>query len=183
MNNQWSDWNAAPPEPKQEEFLIPLELQKILEHHNYPLNRDGILMLWEKSKKDLEQAKIFEMDIRKLAVKATFNKPKEGTNTIEIGAGYKAKSVIKYNYSLASNEIVEACLDRISKIGNQGSFIADRLVSWKPNFLLTEYRQLQEEAEKGDLTSKQILKEVSTMLTISEAAPTLEIVEPKVKKK
>lgn len=182
MNNQWSDWNAAPPEPKQEEFLIPLELQKILEHHNYPLNRDGILMLWEKSKKDLEQAKIFEMDIRKLAVKATFNKPKEGTNTIEIGAGYKAKSVIKYNYSLASNEIVEACLDRISKMGNYGAFVADRMVSWTPNFLLTEYRTLQVDAEKGDQVAIDILKITTEMLTISEAALTLTIQEPKQKK-
>lgn len=185
MNNSdsWGgSWNNPVP-PKQDELIIPLEVKVILSQNNYPENRDGLLMLWQKAKDDIEKAKNFEMEIRKIAVKATFDKPKEGTNTVELGEGYKAKSVIKYNYNLADNDTVEACLDRISKIGNQGSFIADRLVRWKPNFLLTEYRQLQEEADKGDHTSKQILKEVSTMLTISEAAPTLEIIEPKVKKK
>lgn len=183
MNNQWSDWNAAPPEPKQEEFLIPLELQKILEHHNYPLNRDGILMLWEKSKKDLEQAKIFEMDIRKLAVKATFDKPKEGMNTVELGNGYTAKAQIKYNYVLADNDTVEACLDEIAKVGNEGSFIAERLVGWTPAFKLTEYRLIQEGVEKNDPSAIKIMSAINRMLTITEAAPTLEIKEPKSKKK
>jgi len=64
-----------------------------------------------------------------------------------------------------------------------GPFIADRLVSWKPTFLLTEYRQLCEDEAKGDKFAKSVLNIVNEMLTITEGAPSLEIKEPKVKKK
>jgi len=78
---------------------------------------------------------------------------------------------------------VEAGLDAISKIGNDGKFIADRLVSWKPSFLKTEYTQLLDDKSKGSKIASDILDVVTTFLTIKDAAPTLDIVEPKVKKK
>jgi len=122
------------------------------------------------------------MDLRKYIVKREFPKPQEGTNTKELGQGYQLKSVIKYNYNLSSNDIVEKCLDHISALGNEGPFIADRLVSWKPSFLITEYRDLCERKDKGDASAIKILNIVNEMLTISEAAPTLEIKSPKGKK-
>jgi hypothetical protein len=85
MINSWnSEWNDSgvtnvPPEPKQDEFHIPLEVRAYLSQNNYSQDRDGLLMLWQKAKDDIEKAKNFEMEIRKLAVKATFEKPKEGT--------------------------------------------------------------------------------------------------------
>lgn len=175
-------WNNPVP-PKQDEFHIPLEVKAYLSQNNFSQDRDGLLMLWQKAKDDIEKAKNFEMEIRKLAVKATFEKPKEGTNTVELGEGYKAKSVIKYNYNLADNDTVEACLEEISKVGNEGSFVADRLVGWTPSFKLTEYRLIQEGVEKGDPSAIKIMNCINRMLTITEAAPTLEIKEPKVKKK
>lgn len=165
-----------------EPFVIPLELRQILEHKGYSVDRDGVLMLWQKAQQDLADAKTFEMDIRKIAVKLTVTDPHEGMNTVELGNGYKAKAQIKYNYKLAENDTVEKCLDRISKMGNYGAFIADRMVSWTPNFLLSEYRTLQVDAEKGDQVAIDILKITTEMLTISEAAPTLEIKEPAKKK-
>lgn len=164
-------------------FDIPLELQQILTHKGYSCDRDGVLMLWQKAQKDLSAAKAFEMDIRKIAVKLTVTDPKEGMNTVELGNGYVAKAAIKYNYKLKDNDTVEASLAAIAKVGNEGSFIADRLVSWTPNFLLTEYRALQEECEKDNPQAKQIMKHINDMLIIDEAAPTLEIKEPKEKKK
>jgi hypothetical protein len=103
-------------------------------------------------------------------------------NNLDLGNGYTLKAGIKYNYNLADNDTVEAGLNKISSIGNQGTFIADRLVSWKPNFLLSEYRVLQEEKDKGDKTAIEILNVVNSFLTISEAAPSLEIKAPKGKK-
>lgn len=147
------------------------------------MNEDALLMLWQQKKDAIEKAKAEEMDLRKYIVKREFPKPNEGMNTKELGAGYQLKASVKYNYKLASNDIVEDCLNKISALGNNGSFIADRLVSWTPNFLLTEYRQLQEDAEKGSGFAKQALDIVNEMLTISEAAPTLEIKEPKKSKK
>jgi hypothetical protein len=183
MNNQWNDWNTQPPEPKQEEFLIPLEVKQILEKNNFPVDRDGVLMLWQKAKADIEHVKAFELEIRKIAVAITFEKPHEGTNTVELGETHEAKATIKYNYKLADNDTVEACLAEIEKFGNEGPFIADRLVGWTPSFKLTEYRLIEEGVAKGDERSIKLMSVINKMLTITDAAPTLEIREKKVKKK
>jgi len=146
------------------------------------MNEDQLLLLWQDKKAAIERAKEEEMDLRKYIVKREFPKPNEGMNTKELGQGYQLKAGIKYNYNLADNDTVENCLNKISKLGNEGSFIADRLVSWKPNFLLTEYRALQEAKEKGEKFAEQVLDVVNEMLTIVPAAPTLEIKAPKAKK-
>jgi hypothetical protein len=79
---------------------------------------------------------------------------------------------------------VWAGLERIENLGNQGKFIAERLVSWHPSFLVTEYRQLQEDAEKeGSNFAKDALKIINEFLVITDAAPSLEIREPKKGKK
>jgi len=144
------------------------------------LDRDALLMEWDKLKKAVETAKAAEMEMRKFIVKKAFPEAKEGMNTQELGNGYQLKAGVKLNYNLVDNTTVEKCLDDISKIGNQGPFIADRLVGWTPRFLLTEYRKLQDEAETSE-EAKQIIKIVNEMLVITQAAPTLEIKEPKKK--
>lgn len=164
------------------EPLIPLELQEVLKNLNYTIDRDGILQLWQKTKEDLETVKAAEMAIRKVAVKLTVPIPREGMNNVELGNGYIAKAQIKYNYNCKTNDEVEKALSKISKIGNEGSFIADRLVSWTPNFLLSEYRELQEKSNNGDRTAMEILKIIPEFMVITEAAPTLEIKPPKDKR-
>lgn len=140
------------------------------------LSNDQVLMAWDNAKKALENAKEAEMSWRKYAFTRSFPNAKEGTNTTELGNGYELKGVKKLNYKLLDNNIVEKCLDRIAKVGNQGSFIADKLVSWTPSFLITQYRELQEQDTPD---AKQILSIVNEMLVIDEGAPTLKIVEPK----
>ena len=147
------------------------------------MNEDQLLMEWQKKKQAITTATAEEMELRKYIVKREFPKPKEGMNTKELGGGYELKSNIKYNYNLADNDTVEATLEKLSGMGAAGSAIADRLVSWKPNFLLTEYRQLCEDKEKGSQFAMTALNIIGDMLTIVEAAPTLEIKEPKAKKK
>lgn len=163
------------------------DIQRALQEQKFPLTNDGMLMLWQRVKDNLAILKEAEMDYRKIC--ATFLVPEpqkhEGMNTVPIGdQGWNAKVGIKLNYKLDSdNDKIWECLDRIEKLGNEGPFIAKRLVSWSPNFLLTEYRQLQEDAEKDSKFAKDVLKELETILTITEAAPSLEIKEPKAKKK
>lgn len=147
------------------------------------MNEDQLLMEWDKVKKSIEVAKANEMDLRKYIVNRAFPKKEEGMNTKSLGNGYELKAGVKFNYNLADNDMVENCLAKVASLGNQGPFIADRLVSWKPNFLLTEYRQLEIDKEKGDKFAIEVLKAIEPMLTISEAAPSLEIKEPKSKKK
>lgn len=145
-------------------------------------SEDELLMLWDAKKKAIEVAKEEEMDLRKYIVSRAFPAKQEGMNTKELGQGYQLKAGIKYNYNLADNDKVEDCLNRIAKIDNTGAFIADRLVSWKPSFLLSEYRGLVEDKEKGSKSAEAILNIVNEMLEIKEAAPSLEIKAPKVKK-
>jgi len=147
------------------------------------MNEDALLLLWQEKKDAIEKANADEMDLRKYIVKREFPKAQEGTNKKDLGNGYKLKAVIKYNYTLAENSVVEECLDHIAALGNEGPFIADRLVSWKASFLKTEYNDLLDRKEKGDERAIKILNIVEKMLTIKEGAPDLDIVEPKVKKK
>ena len=67
-------------------------------------------------------------------------------------------------------------------MGNDGPFIADRLINWTPNFRLVEYRTLCDDKDKGSAFAEKALKIIATFMTITEAAPTLEIIEPKKKK-
>ena len=187
MNNPW-DINSAPivnrwPQEEKPSWLTE-EIKAQLEMHKLPLDQDGMLALHQIAKDRLSFYKELEMDYRKVCVAFLVPEKSEGTHNVELGNGYTAKAKIKYNYKLDNdNDKVWAGLDRIEKIGNDGKFIAERLVSWTPNFLLTEYRQLQEDAEKGSPFAKECLKEVETFLTITDAAPELEIREPKAKKK
>lgn len=146
------------------------------------MNEDQLLMEHKKLQDELSALKEREMELRKYIVNRAFPKKEEGTNTKELGNGYELKAVVKYNYKLAENQIVEATLDEIAKLGNEGSFIADRLVGWTPTFYKTEYNKLIDDAAAGSETAKKILKLTENMLTITDAAPTLTIKEPKVKK-
>lgn len=174
-NRQWPDTNTNKPWPNTHEMqsLNPWD----------SMNEDALLLLWSDKKAAIEKVKAEEMDLRKYIVGREFPKPNEGTNRKELGGGYDLKAVVKYNYNLADNDTVESTLDKLSAMGPAGSAIADRLVSWKPSFLKTEYRKLQEDKEKGSQFAATALNVINEMLTIVEGAPELEIVEPKGKKK
>jgi hypothetical protein len=163
---------ATQPTPEQMKSLNPWDA----------MSQDELLLLHMDLKKAIEDAKEKELELRKYIVKRAFPKASEGMNTQELGNGYQLKAQVKYNYTLAENKTVEECLDKIAALGNEGTFIADRLVSWKPSFLLTEYRELIKLSNEGSKFANDVLVIVNQMLTISEATPTLEIKEPKVKK-
>ena len=180
MSDSWSVWEQ--PAQEKPSWLTP-EIEKELNAANYPLNQDGMLMRWDDMKKQLEFYKNKEMEYRKVCVSILTPTKPEGTTNVALGSDYTAKVVNKYNYKLKENDKVNNALDKIAKVGNQGAFIAERLVSWTPNFLKTEYTTLQEEAEKGSQDAKAILEIVnSEMLVITDAAPSLEIKPPKAKK-
>ena len=145
------------------------------------MSRDECLLAWQKIKDQITTLKEQEQEFRKYIVKRAFPDAKEGMNNQDLGNGYQLKAGVKFNYNLDQTK-VENCLDRIAKIGNQGEFIADRLVKVTYSFLLTEYRNLQEQEKDGSKDAKEILAIVNEMLTVDDAMPTLEIKEPKAKK-
>lgn len=146
------------------------------------LDQDALLMLHKAKQDALSALKSEELELRKYIVVRAFPSRQEGTNTLELGSGYELKAVVKYNYRLADNDTVEIGLDRIAAIGNQGRFIADRIVGWTPNFYVSEYREIQKSAEGGSNEAKEMLNIINEFLTITDAAPTLAIKEPKAKK-
>jgi hypothetical protein len=185
MNNDpWSQSIEAI-QPSTKPKWLTDDIEKKLAAAKYPRNRDGLLMLHKWAKAQLDYFKEEEMMLRKIAVVELVPAKTEGATNVELGNGFKAKIVNNYNYKLDSdNEKIWSCLDKISKVGNRGSFIAERLVSWTPNFLKTEYTTLKEAAESGSEDAKAILAIINAeMLTVTEAAPTLDIIEPKAKKK
>lgn len=176
----------APPEPiQQQQWPVTTNQSLVQSASTNPLDamtQDQVLLKWQELKDAVEKAKEAEMEMRKYIVKRAFPNATEGTNKIELGQGYELKAVVKYNYNLDPDlDKVEAALDDIANLGNEGAFLADRLVKWSASFLLTEYRKLSE----PDATEiqKKIKKRIDEVLTITDAAPTLEIKEPKAKKK
>jgi hypothetical protein len=147
------------------------------------------LLDWDNSKKFLEQAKEAELRARKIAFFMGFGEDaKEGTNTEELANGYKLKGVRKFNYKLVAPEgfeskvgAVDNCIAAFRKISNEGAFIADRIFKWDVDLSVTEYRKLVEESATS-ATATSLLNELNKVLEITEATPTLTIVEPKSKK-
>lgn len=100
----------------------------------------------------------------------------DGTHNIDLGDGFKLKLVNSTNYKLDDNEKVDQALEQISRIGADGTFLADRLISWTPKLSVSEFKKL----EATNAGHQQIKEVLQTILTTGPAMPTLEIVAPKV---
>lgn len=175
-DNPW-----ATPAPEKPSWLTN-DIEAALLAKNYPVNQDGMIMLWKDAETNLKAVKELEMDYRKVCVSFLTPTKPEGITNVPLGETWNAKVVNKYNYNLKDNDTVNKALDKIAKVGNQGAFIAERLVSWTPSFLKTEYNILKEEADKGSTDAKAILEIVNNeMLIITDGAPTLDVKEKKKK--
>lgn len=149
------------------------------------------VLAWQRARDVLATAKADEMKLREQLTALLFPTPKKGTQRVKFDNGYAVKLVYKLNYTLGDAELtdpdngrkipkteqVEAVLDEIEKCGNEGAFIADRLIK-------TEYTLSEGEYNKLDLsnpTHVAIKKLIDGVLVIKPAAPTLELEEPKAK--
>ena len=143
---------------------------------NETANRDAKILAWEAAVKALAAAKDAEAALRKEVLAEAFafdpEALREGTENFELGNGYKLKAVFKISRNLNNeNEAVDKVLSKIEKTGPEGVFIAERLVKWKPELSITEYKKLPEKFKK-------LFDEV---VTSKEAVPSLELVAPKPK--
>ena len=141
--------------------------------------RDVLIIGWRDAKDAATKAVAAELAARN-ALMELFPEPKEGVNTLELGNGYALKLTHKMNYTLSNSDkpkdgntplATDAALDAIEKLGNEGSFIAKRLVKWKPELSVTEYRLL--------LDDSPIKKAIDKALKIAPATPSFELVAPK----
>ena len=143
---------------------------------NQTANRDAKILAWEESVKALAAAKEAEAALRREALAEAFQFDpealREGTENFELGNGYKLKAVFKISRNLNNeNDAVDKVLSKIEKAGAEGQFIAERLVKWKPELSVSEYKKLPEKFKK-------LFDEV---VTSKEAMPSLELVAPKSK--
>ena len=143
---------------------------------NETANRDAKILAWEAAVKELAAAKDAEATLRKEVLAEAFafdpEALREGTENFELGNGYKLKAVFKISRNLNNeNEAVDKVLSKIEKTGPEGAFIAERLVKWKPELSVSEYKKLPEKFKK-------LFDEV---VTSKEATPALELVAPKSK--
>ena len=143
---------------------------------NETANRDAKILAWDAAVKALAAAKDAEAALRREVLAEAFQFDpealREGTENFELGNGYKLKAVFKISRNLNNeNEAVDKVLSKIEKTGPEGAFIAERLVKWKPELSVSEYKKLPEKFKK-------LFDEV---VTSKEAMPSLELVAPKSK--
>lgn len=141
-------------------------------------NRDLLIQQWLAAKQQLDSAKEIEAALRGELVTTYFdNQKEEGTENLELGNGYKLKAVKKLSYRIDKNAI-DGALDAIEKLGEEGKFIAGRLVKWQPELSVSEFKKLQENASSPTV-AQTIVALITPVLTITPGMPSLEFVEPK----
>lgn len=140
---------------------------------------DAKLAAWHQTSAEQKRLTALERHMRNVCFGIYFNHA-DGTENFELGNGYKLKGVASINYTLDHKPVegggdtaLEKALDAIDKIGNEGSFIGERLVKWKPELSVSEYKSLAADSP--------IKKAIDAVLTTKPGSPTLEIIEPKAK--
>lgn len=132
------------------------------------MTRDELIL---EQSKAAEQAKFWterDKELRVMIYGANFGNLEDGKqHTIELGNGYKLKGKRLLNYKLDKDATATA-LDTLRQSGNEGSFVADRLVKWEPKLSVTEYKALTDE-------QRDIIDEV---LTVTPGLPVVELVKP-----
>lgn len=127
-------------------------------HHNM---RAAVLADWNNAKAELKKAQARENELRNQVIGLFSEKVNDatatGTENCEAPGGV-VKIVRKMNYSFtADNDGIDTVLDKIEKSVEGGNIIAERLVKWKPELSLTEYKLLSPAHKKlidGVLSSK-----------------------------
>ncbi|QZA70473.1 Gam-like host-nuclease inhibitor protein [Erwinia phage AH03] len=137
---------------------------------NTNAQRDALILVWQESQKALAKAKEDEAQNRQNVI-ALFEAEADasGVRNIDLGNGYKLKVTFKLNHKLTGD--VAKMLEKLEKTGEEGKFIADRLVKFEPKLALTEYKNL----------SDKMRKIADEFIVTSPALPSVELVEPKSK--
>lgn len=140
-----------------------------------PLTKEEKLQKWLDAKKALDVAKQTESKARTAVVEAfPFDaNVQEGTQRLPLANGWELKVVKKLNYKLDDKDgATDKALEKIEKLGPEGVFIAERLVKWKPDISVAEYRKLDDKFKTI----------IDSVLTTTPGLPTLELIDPNEKK-
>lgn len=142
---------------------------------NQNATRDAAIMEWQNSVKALAAAKEQEAELRKKVLSECFDyeeDDREGTQNVELGNGYKLKAVFKLSRRLDNKDnAVDDALSKMEASGAEGEFLAERIVKWKPELALSEYKKLPDKFKEL----------IDTLITAKPGTPSLSLVEPKSK--
>jgi hypothetical protein len=139
------------------------------------LTRDELIAQWQLARSNLAVALAAELKLRNALVTSQFPNAEEGANTVDLANGWKLTATIKYNYNL-DNKRIDDAIDRMELLGERGKLIAERLVKYKAELSISEYRKLTDE-NAGDTEAK-INAIINDVLTIKPGTPSLELKEP-----
>ena len=112
------------------------------------LSKDAALLAWKQADAAKDAAVANEKQLRAKIIElfsTETNEMHSGTETIDLNFDrYVLKITHKLNYSLADREAVSAALAQIavSREDGGGNIIAERLVKWKPELSVSEYKKL-----------------------------------------
>jgi len=126
--------------------------------------RDKLVSDWQHADTLLKASKAAEYQLRLEIARDLFDgRVESGTENLDLGSGYILKCTKKLNYSLDAKK-VQSVLDKLSS-----SILAARLVTWKPDLRISEYKQLPDDDRV----------KVDTVLTIKQGTPSVLLIEPK----
>jgi hypothetical protein len=126
---------------------------------------------WYTLKKDMDEMKNKEIVLRQFIFAGLFPNPEEGTNSlpVEDGTGAVVKGVHTINRAVQVELLEELKKVQAMPDSNQPKLDLEKLVRWKPEVSIKEYRQLTDEQR---LLFDQVL-------VIKPGMPGLDIVIPK----
>lgn len=169
-----SGWQTTPQPTKPLSALT----QSALGHYG---SEAAVLAAWQAADAALSKAKELESALRAALFEINFPNPTEGTQRNTLANGWSLKAQVPYRYDLTNKEAkTEKAIDAMTEISQQAGFVADRLITWKPELSIKEYRLLNPDnpAMQSD-EQKKILAVLAPILTIKPGSPQLELEPPK----
>ena len=129
------------------------------------------VVAWHELHEQLTDLKARELQARQKVIAKYFADAKgDGTKTTDLGRGFTLAATFRTSYSLDPDKAREA-QDKIAAQGDLGVELATRVVRWKPELRVGEFKKLPPAFER-------IIRKA---LTISSGTPSLELREPKAK--
>lgn len=131
----------------------------------------NLLEAWKTANDKARAAVMIERDLRLQVIEAFSTETNEmasGIENIDIGYGFDLKIQHKLDYKLDNAndcEALDKALDAIETSMEGGKIIAERLVKWKPELSVSEYKLLGNEQRAM----------IDKVLTIKPASKSLEI--------
>lgn len=136
------------------------------------------LTRWEELQTQLKKLRDDEMTLRKELVADLFDaNQKEGTACLNLPNGWQLKAKKKLSYSVEGD--VEACQVAIVKLGSDQ--LAEELFNWEASLSVSTYKKVLPVFLEGVKVRdrRNIEQLLADLITISPAAPSLELVAPK----